>query len=125
MVWANIRLDVHTDMSSRPRPFRSTSLSLSLEGRWTLHHVLLHRIEQEETATNATDVDSPPLELYQAFDAVDEGKLRFTDAQLEAIQNVLAEYQRSTDWWELERSRIEDLLEHVTTALENDRLPAN
>ncbi|MFC4438277.1 MULTISPECIES: DUF7853 family protein [Natrialbaceae] len=112
-------------MSSRPRPFRSTSLSLSLEERWTLHHVLLHRIEQEETATNATDVDSPPLELYQSFDTVDDGELRFTDAQLEAIQNVLAEYQRSTDWWELERSRIEHLLERVTTALENDRLPAN
>ncbi len=125
MVCASICLDVHTDMSSRPRPFRSTSLSLSLEERWTLHHVLLHRIEQEETATNATDVDSPPLELYQSFDTVDDGELRFTDAQLEAIQNVLAEYQRSTDWWELERSRIEHLLERVTTALENDRLPAN
>lgn len=112
-------------MSSRPRPSRSTTLSLSLEERWTLHHVLLHRLEQEETATNATDVDSPPLALFQAFDIVDDGELRFTDAQLEAIQNVLAEYQRSTDWWELERSHIEHLLECVTTALENDRLPAN
>nr|WP_306059404.1 hypothetical protein [Natronococcus sp. AD5] len=87
--------------------------------------MVLHRIEQEETATNATDVESPPLELFQAFDAIDDGELRFTDAQLEAIQDVLAEYQRSTDWWELERSRIERLLERVTTALESDRLPAN
>lgn len=87
--------------------------------------MVLHRIEQEETATNATDVESPPLELFQSFDAIDDGELRFTDAQLEAIQDVLAEYQRSTDWWELERSRIERLLERVTTALEGDRLPAN
>jgi hypothetical protein len=112
------------DMSSRSRSIRSTTLSLSLEDRWTLHHVLLHRIEQEATAPNATDVDSPPLEVFQAFDTVNDGTLRFTDAQLEAIQAVLAEYQRATNWWELERAQIETLLERVTTARENDQLPA-
>ncbi|AGB38598.1 DUF7853 family protein [Natronococcus occultus] len=112
-------------MSSRSRPPRSTTLSLSHEEHWTLHHVLLHRIEREETATDATDVDSPPLELFQAFDTIDDGQLRFTEPQLEAIQNTLAEYQRSTGWWELERSELESLLEHVVTALEHDRLPAD
>lgn len=107
-------------MSSRSRSFHATSLSLSLEDRWTLHHVLLHRIEREETASDATDVDSPPLEVFQAFDAVDDGTLRFTDTQLEAIQDVLAEYQRATDWWELERADVEGVLERVTTALEDD-----
>lgn len=109
-------------MSSRSQSFHATSLSLSLEDRWTLHHVLLHRIEQEETATNATDVDSPPLEVFQAFDALDDGTLRFTGDQLEAVQNVLAEYQRSSDWWELERAPIERLLEQVTAALETGQL---
>jgi hypothetical protein len=122
MVYAPIRLDVHPDMSSRSQSFHATPLSLSLEDRWTLHHVLLHRIEQEETAANATDVDSPPLEVFQAFDALDDGALRFTDAQLEAVQDVLVEYQCSTDWWELERAHIEQLLESVTAALEADQL---
>ncbi|ELY56982.1 DUF7853 family protein [Natronococcus jeotgali] len=112
-------------MSSRSRPTRSTTLSLSHEERWTLHHVLLHRIEQEETAADATDVDSPSLELFQAFDTIDDGRLRFTEPQLEAVQRTLAAYQRSTGWWELERSEIESLLEHVATALEVDRLPAD
>lgn len=117
--------NVHSDMSSRSRSFQSTTLSLPLEEHWTLHHVLLDRIEQEQTAANATDVDSPPLELFQAFDTLDDGDLRFTDAQLEAIRDVLAEYQRSTDWWEVERARIEELLEYVTAALEEDQVPAN
>ncbi|MDG5761190.1 hypothetical protein QA600_17815 [Natronococcus sp. A-GB1] len=112
-------------MPSRSRPPRSTTLSLSHDEHWTLHHVLLHRIEQEETATDPTDVDSPPLELFQAFEAIDGGAVRFTDPQLEAIQTTLASYQRSTDWWELERGTLESLLEHVTNALEADRLPAD
>lgn len=112
-------------MSSRSRSFQSTSLSPPLEEHWTLHHVLLDRIEQEQTAANATDVDSPPLELFQAFDTLDDGDLQFTDAQLEAMRDVLAEYQRSTDWWEVERSSIEQLLERITAALEEEYLSAN
>lgn len=112
-------------MPSRSRPHRSTTLSLSHDERWTLHHVLLHRIEQEETAADPTDVDSPPLELFQAFETIDGGAARFTDPQLEAIQTTLASYQRSTDWWELERGTLESLLEHVTSALEANRLPAD
>ncbi|MFC6716671.1 hypothetical protein ACFQGT_02175 [Natrialbaceae archaeon GCM10025810] len=95
------------------------ALPLALEAQWTLHHVLLDRIEREETAADSADVDPPSLEIYQAFETLERGETRFTAAQLEAIRDLLATYQRSTDWWELERSALEDLLADVSTALED------
>ena len=105
-------------MSAQSRSPQSITLALPLDKKWTLHHVLLHRIEQEQTATNPTGIDPPPLEVYQAFDTLDAGESRFTPRQLEAVQDVLATYQRATDWWELERSQLEQLLHQVATALE-------
>lgn len=105
-------------MSTQSRSSRSITLALPLDEQWTLHHVLLHRIEQEQTPTDQTGTDPPPLEVYQAFDTLDAGVSNFTTRQLEAVQDVLATYQRATDWWELERSQIEQLLHRVATALE-------
>ena len=42
------------------------------------------------------------------------GETAFTETELEAIQSVLAEYQYSTNWWEVERAQLETLLYEVT-----------
>ncbi|WP_436344013.1 DUF7853 family protein [Natronorubrum sp. FCH18a] len=97
---------------------QSVTLSLPLEEQWTLHHVLLDRIERELTATDPTTVDPPPVEVFQAFETLDAGHTRFTIAQLDAIQAILAEYHHSPTWWELERPRLEQLLHRVSRAID-------
>lgn len=113
-------------MDASDTPERSPWISLSLppEEQWTLHHVLLDRIERETTAEQ-TNVD-PPAEVVRAFERLDAGETGFTVAQLEAIQAVLAEYHHATTWWELERARLERLLHRVTDLVEQHRatLPA-
>lgn len=105
-------------MPTHPTPPRSVALPLQREEHWTLHHVLLHRIEQETAAEDATAIDAPPVELVEAFETLDAGETRFTVAQLEAMQDVLAEYHHATTWWEIERPKLERLLHHVATSLE-------
>lgn len=101
---------------------RSVTLSLSLEEQWTLHHVLLDRIEQRTTEESPTSSEPPPVEVFRAFETLDAGGTSFTLAQLEAIQAVLAEYHHSTTRWELERARIEQLLHRVATRLDRHRV---
>ena len=105
---------------SPDRP-RTVTLSLSPETAWTLHHVLLDRIEQEATEASPASVEAPPIEVFQAFERLDAGKTSFTIAQLEAIQTVLMEYHHATTWWELERAQIEQLLQRVTNCLDQER----
>lgn len=107
-------------MSARSTP-RSITLTLPPDEHWTLHHVLLHRIERETAAEDATRIDPPPLEIFQAFETLDEGETRFTIQELEAIEELLAEYHHRTTWWEVERPRIERLLHRVTNALDRTR----
>ncbi|WP_265110615.1 hypothetical protein [Halosolutus halophilus] len=97
----------------------SVALSLTRDEEWTLHHVLLDRIEAELTAAT-TDIDPPPLAVYTAFDTLDAGTTRFTDAELEAMRDVLGEYHHRTDWC-VERDRLEQLLRTLTRALERTR----
>ena len=103
-------------------PARSITLTFPPDEHWTLHHVLLHRIEQELIVDGATAADPPPLAIFHAFETLDAGKTRFTVAQLEAMQEILAEYHHST-WWEIERSRLERLLHRITKSLETNRPP--
>ncbi|WP_440764735.1 DUF7853 family protein [Natronorubrum sp. DTA7] len=103
------------DHSAHPQ---SVTLSLPLEERWTLHHVLLDRIERELMAADPTTIDPPPVEVFQAFETLDAGHARFTIAQLDAIQTILAEYHHSPSWWELERPRLEALLHRVSSAID-------
>ncbi len=92
------------------RPPAPTTLSLSREARWTLHHALLARLE---------DGGDPPRELLAAFERIDAGETTFTAAELERIRNVLADHHHATGWPELERSRLEELLHRITEALES------
>jgi hypothetical protein len=100
---------------SLPPP--SATLSLTPEQHWTLHHVLLDRIDKESTEVTA-EADPPPIEVFQAFETLDSGSAHFTLAQLEAIREVLTTYQRSPSWWEVERPQLEQLLHHVTQQIE-------
>ena len=118
--------EISMAMPDTPLSPRSITLSLPPEEHWTLHHVLLDRIEQETTAEEPADVDPPPVEVFQAFETLDAGETSFTIAQLKAMQTVLAEYHYSPTWWEIERSRIEQLLHRVTKPIEQHQaaLPA-
>ncbi|MCU4741289.1 hypothetical protein OB955_13625 [Halobacteria archaeon AArc-m2/3/4] len=104
-------------MSSSRLP-RSITLSVPPAEQWTLHHVLCHRIERASRGKVGIGGDPPPLELCEAFETLEAGDTRFTAVQLEAIQDVLAEYHHCTDWWEVDRTRIERLLHHVSSGLE-------
>ena len=98
------------------------TLSLPRDAQWTLHHVLLDRIDQEATETAPTSVEAPPIEVFQAFETLDAGETSFTIAQLEAIQAVLLEYHHASTWWELERAQIEQLLYRVTRSLDQQQV---
>ena len=102
-------------------PPKLITLTLPADEQWTLHHVLLDRIEEEITAHEMDLVDPPLLNLVQAFETLDDGDLQFTVAQLRAIRDVLAEYHHSTTWWEIDRPRIERLLDRITNSLENNQ----
>ena len=114
-------------MSANPQGQHSIQLSLSREDHWTLHHVLLDRIEREATAEEPSKIDAPPISLFHAFETLDAGETSFTIAQLEAVQTILAEYHHSSTRWELERSALERLLHQVTVPIEQHRsaLPAD
>lgn len=101
-----------------PEPDSIQSDTLSLEERWTLHHALLQCIERE---ASTPEREPPAIEVYQAFETLDTGTTNFTTAQLEAIQDVLAESHHRTDQWQLDRPQVESLLDHVTTALEESQ----
>ena len=102
------------DRSQQP----AITLSLPPEEQWTLHHVLLDRIDQETTVGDTTEVAPPPVEVFRAFETLDAGETSFTIAQLEAIQDVLAEYHHSPTWWEIERPQFEQLLHRTAQLIE-------
>lgn len=83
-------------MSDSPPNPHSITLLLPPEEHWTLHHVLLGRIEQETMAKDPANVDPPPLEVSQAFETLDTGETSFTIPELIAIQTILIEYQYSS-----------------------------
>lgn len=96
------------------------TLSLSSKEHWTLHHVLLDRIELETTTAEPSHVDPPPVEVFRAFETLDAGATSFTLAQLEAIRPILAEYHHALAW-ERDRPQLEHLLHRVTDTLEKQQ----
>jgi len=112
-------------MATPDPPDRPCTVTLSSppEAAWTLHHVLLDRIEQKAAERGPVNVEAPPIEVFRAFERLDAGETTFTIAQLDAIQTVLMEYHHATTWWELERAQIEQLLHRVTNCLNQERPP--
>lgn len=100
---------------------RHVTLSLTAEEEWTLHHVLLDRIDAGSTPTGTPRGEPPSLEVLRAFERLDAGETTFTVVQLEAVRSVLAEYHHASTWWAVERSRIEQLLHRVSAPLEARR----
>ena len=109
-------------MSTESRSSQSQSIALYFPPKehWILHHVLLYRIDRETTGDGPV-VDPPSLEIFQAFETLDAGRTTFSTSQLEAMQEVLAEYHHSTSWWESERSQLERLLHNIATTLDDQR----
>lgn len=99
-----------------PSPVETTTLSLSRAEQWTLHHVLLDRLDRLDPVEIADDAAS--AELREAFETLDSGGDTFTRGELERMQSVLARYHHRTTWWMVERPRLEGLLHSVSTALE-------
>ena len=93
------------------------TLSLTPEQHWTLHHVLLDRIDPKSTTVTA-DANPPAVEVFHAFETLESGNTRFSLPQLKAIQEVLTEYHQSPTWWEIERPQLEQLLHRVTYHIE-------
>lgn len=110
--------DTVPEHADRTRP---VTLSLSAGEQWTLHHVLLDRIDAESTVAESDRVDPPPVEVFRAFETLDAGETTFTVAQLDAVQSILAEYHHSSTWWEVERPQIERLLHRVSKPIEAHR----
>ena len=100
-------------MSVHTRSPQSITLKLPRSEQWTLHHILLDRIDQELTAPDTTSVDPPAVEIYQAFEILETGSTRFTNDQFEAMQEILAEYHHSSPDWEVDRPQIESLLDRI------------
>lgn len=93
------------------------TLSLTPAEQWTLHHALLERVDREHTATDAANVDPPPLAVYAAFDTLDSGGTQFSVRELEACLDVLSDSHHRPDWC-AERDRLEGLLRKLTRTLE-------
>ena len=110
-------------MSHTPHDPGSVTLSLPPAEQWTLHHVLLDRIEQEVSAEDATSVEPPSAEVYQAFETLNAGGTSVTIAQLKAMQTLLAEYHHAPSW-EHDRPRLEQILHRIAEAIEqHERTP--
>lgn len=104
-------------MVAEPRTSPTVSLELTRTQEWTLHHVLLDRIEEgDEQSTGTASI--PSLAIYRAFDRLDVGYQRFTMDELEEMQTLLGEYQRSTSWWEAERGEIEEVLQRIAVRID-------
>lgn len=100
------------DTSFHPR---SATLVVSREDQWTLHHVLLHRLEREAAAEAPTPLSPQLAEVVRAFETFDGGGRRFTVPQLEAICSLLAEYTGSAAW-EADREGLRRLHDELTTS---------
>ena len=78
------------NMPASPTTNDTVTLSLPQDERWTLHHVLLHRIQWNPTSHNIETPDTLPSEVLEAFEVLDEGNTHFSTQQLHAILDVLA-----------------------------------
>lgn len=103
-------------MSYTTSTLQTATLDASLAEQWTLHHVLLDRLDREHAEDAPTPLSPRLVEVAYAFEALDAGKRRFTIAQLEAIQPLLAEYMFSKRWAD-DRERLERLQDHIDDLL--------
>lgn len=99
---------------------RTATLDASLEDQWSLHHVLLDRLERETAAEGPSPLPPQLVEVVRAFETLDAGDRRFTVPQLEAVRALLAEYL-SSPAWEDDRESLERLHEAFGDLLDRRR----
>ena len=88
--------------------------------QWTLHHVLLDRLEREAARETPSPLPPELVEANRAFETLDAGDRTFTTPQLHAIRTVVGEYVHSPAW-EDEREALERLHRRLGASL--DRRP--
>lgn len=76
-------------MATLNEPSRST-LNLSREEQWVLHHVMLDRIELELHAPETTD--PPSIAVYRVFEKLENGIHRFSQRERQCIKEELQQY---------------------------------
>lgn len=92
-----------------PIPF-----DLSRNEEWTIHHVILDRIEAEWRSEGG---NPPPITVYRVFDKVEAGTERFKPTELRSLREELASYRESGDVPERDARSVDELLERLDTAL--------
>lgn len=102
---------------TRTTPTRQTAmLDASLAEQWTLHHVLLDRLDRERAENTPAPLSPRLVEVAHAFETLDAGERRFTTAQLEAIRPLLTDYMFSKRWAD-DRERLKRLQNHIDDLL--------
>ena len=88
--------------------------------QWTLHHVLLDRLEREAARETPSPLPPELVEANRAFETLDAGGRTFTLPHLHALRTVVGEYAHSPAW-EDERERLERLHRRLGASLERHR----
>lgn len=102
---------------------RSFTLWLPFEHQWTLHHLLLDRIQGGTEGGRQTE-GPHQVDVYEAFEILDGGDLRFTVDQVEAMQRVLRTSRHSVTSGQGQRDRIDQLLDRLSIPLAKHRSTA-
>lgn len=104
-------------MTETPPPSYTETIEASRADQWTLHHVLLDRLEREADGEMPSPLPPQLVEVTTAFETLDAGDLTFTVPQLEAIRAVLGEYMHSAAW-EDDHDSLERLYDHLGEVLD-------
>ncbi len=101
---------------------RTVTLTLQREDLWTLHHVLLERLEAEQTSPEPGAIDPPPLAVCRVFDTLEAGRTRVRIADLETVTKVLR-HDGACPPWCLDCDRLAALCNQLTELCEQHHHP--
>jgi len=91
--------------------YNESTLGLSREEQWVLHHVMLDSIEMESRAPESTD--PPSLAVYQVFEKLDTGTRRFTEHEHRCIRDELRRYADAEDTPDRDKPVAENILDQL------------
>lgn len=90
-------------------------LPLAPDELWTLHHVLLDRLESERRSP--TTVEPPPIEVFDAFEKIEAGESDFTAREVRFVRAELRRYVAGPAGPPPDRAVAERVIDRITTAL--------
>ena len=79
-------------MNNRQTEQRQRTFALSRDEAWTVHHVVLDRIEAEATMA---DREPPSIDVFRVFEKLESGTEQFTCTELRAMRSELDSYRSS------------------------------